>query len=298
VPRPNFAPSKLGQLIAGRGRPLLCLAAACFVVGGADAEANWEDPCPGLRIRGPVASMSHWSYRIDRSTGTAIGDAYKTSETTVSSDRRTVTEVSFDADSVEQIKSKMFPTTVSQYDGNGRLISHTLKLDGQQEFTVRRCEYDDAGRISTVTQQSKSAEQDKRRITFSYGEQWRRQEWKSPWATVVTTQHLDARGRPIREIRLHVTFQEKSERTFEYADDGTIICYVESGRKLCTTNRYDSHGDLLESRSDRGFRAVTYEYDSYGNWTRQRVESATVGGVTSFRNVELHRRDITYAVQQ
>jgi YD repeat-containing protein len=272
--------------------------AASGVLCGAEAEANWEDHCPPLRIRGPVASITQWTYRVDRNTGTAIGDPHKTSETSVSPDRRTVTEVLFDADSPEQIKLKMFPTTVAEYDGDGRLVSHTLKLDGREEFTVRRCGYDAAGRVSTVTQQSKSPDEDKRTITYTYGERWRKQEWKSPWATVVTTQDLDARGRPVRETRVHLTFQERSEHTFEYADDATTICSVETARKLCTNYRYDSNGDLVDSRSERGFRTVTYEYDPHRNWTRQRVESATTGGVTPFRNVELHGRDITYARQQ
>lgn len=284
------------QLPIGPRRLLLCFAIACAVLGGT-AEANWEDHCPELRIRGPVASITEWGYRVDRKTGTSIGDRRKISETTVSPDRRTVTEVIYDADSPIQIKLQMFPTTVFEYDGNGRLITHTLKLDGQEVFTVKRCQYDATGRVSSVAQQSKNPDDDNRKTVYAYGDGWRRQQWQSPWATVVTTQHLDALGRPVRETRIHVTFSEKHERTFEYSNNTTKICYVDSDRMLCTSYRYDAHGNEVDSRSDRGFRAATYEYDSYGNWTVQRVESAATGGVASFRNIELRRREITYNKQ-
>ena len=159
------------------GRILLWFTVMSGLLCARDAEANWEEHCPERRIRGPVASITQWAHAVDRSIGEPIGAPRKTSEIMVSANLRTVTQISYNEVGGPASESKRFPALVSEYDKKGRLLIETSKLNGDEVFAIKRCHYDGGGRLSLVTQQSKNPDDDKRTITFSYGDSWRRQQW-------------------------------------------------------------------------------------------------------------------------
>ena len=275
--------------------PVLTVAITLFSVTA--ASANWDEYCPALDIRGPVKSITVYDSRIDRKTGEVIGQPRKMSDTTVAYDRRKVTQVTYEVDTPYEAMLKMFPTDVMEYDASGRLLRHTLKLDGTSDHHTTRCEYDRDGRVLLVTKQSKNPEFDGRTIAYTYGRGWRRQRWQSPMAVVVTTQELDERDRPVREVKFHEVFNETSARTFEYEGTVTRTCWsATSEPDICSTTRKDAQGSLVELKVTAGSsRTVIYEYDPYGNWISERAEHVSVlAPDKTIRAVELKRRTITY----
>jgi YD repeat-containing protein len=275
------------------------ITAALFILFGvaAPAFANWEERCAPNTLRGSVRSITLYDVTVDQS-GLPIRE-FKKSDEQLTRDGRTRTRVVYEADTPTQIQLQMFPTHVSEYDENGRLLRAVLKLNGRDDHDVTRCEYDADGRVAVVRQSSKNFELDDRLITYSYGHRWRRERWQSPVTVAVTTQYLDSQGRPIREEYARdipsENFRETVESVYEYDSRFTRICVSTDGQfKFCHQRRVDQHGNVVESISDGGTTTTAYEYDARGNWTSEKVVSTiTIGGGTT-QLVRMSRREITY----
>jgi hypothetical protein len=265
----------------------------------APAFANWDEHCARNPIRGPIKTITEYEIRVDRQTRQPSGQPWKRYFTEISDDGRTVTRIEYSADSPYEILLQLYPTSVSEYDDQGKLLRFTLTMGGNSHYSVTRCTYDFAGRIATVTQQTLNYEQDTRDITYTYGPDWRRELWRSTKATVITTQVLDTQGRAVREsFERHIPeehFRDSSHRSFEYTGQSTKTCISpDSGPPFCLESRKDHHDNVVSSQGPHQSSAVTYEYDAFGNWTSRLVVTVMNSGARPVEISELRRREFTY----
>jgi YD repeat-containing protein len=236
------------------------------------------DYCPSFPHLGPVRSVTNEELTIDQKSGQELR-RHTRSRDEISQDRRLITSVEYSVDTPLQARLKMFPTTVFEFDGAGRLLRSTLKLDGTTDYTVTECQYDQQDRLSIVMMRSQNPDFN-RRISFTYQPTVETERFQTRVTDGLTTRTLDPQGRVVKESRvrdIQGTRYVDEPTDFSYAGRRTTACYPSpvDNKRECTETLVDERGNLIESKANNSATSVAYEYDSFGNWTSERHSSTS-----------------------
>ena len=192
-----------------------------------------------------------------------------------------------------------YPTRTWKFDSSGRVLTESYRLDGGgYEWT---CHYDDQGQVARAVMTSGA--EGERIITFTRGDGWRSQRFRTSVASILTTQWLDGSGRVIRSVE-HDELQryDRLATKIQYSPDGREECSGEGVPSRCTRVRVDSHGNVVERAPPDGNPRSTHrwDYDAVGNWVlrvsatflKEPAQGATPPRINRFETT--WRRDITY----
>ena len=251
-----------------------CLTGTLLLVVPSSAFADFADVCAPKPFRGAVKTIVLLEAPADLQSASPKRQPRVRYVTDITADGRTAIEVETSSEVPSPEERAKSPTKIRQYDATGRMISEIQNLTGIDLHTTTSCEYDDQGRLAraTVTGRDRIGNQT---YEYTYGPNSRSELAVFPAASLRTTITLDEKARPI--IEKHYDELRRVERgtiEFRYLPEGTEACtraFDESRR--CRLMIYDTHGNMIEERSEGGLTKVVYEYDAAGNWTKRITSS-------------------------
>jgi hypothetical protein len=185
------------------------------------------------------------------------------------------------------------PTTSTTYFENGRPVRGSQTVNGKTVPSMT-CSYDVQGRLVEARTGSENQEF---RITdhYEYGPNFiRRRSSVVPGGRTVTTQTLDAEGRVVREVEVDEA-TSAVHRTADISYDGnrkqTCVVSMSASRGVCLTSIHDTHGNEIEVVGAGERRAMSFVYDSVGNWISKKTTITSRDGDTL---VKIEQRKVEY----
>ena len=135
-----------------------------------------------------------------------------------------------------------YPTVTWAFDSNGRVLTES-RSSRASKWT---CHYDGQGQVAraVMTREGKPPE---RVITFTRGDGWRSEHFRTAVASILTKHWLDGSGRVIRSVeRDELQRYDRLTTEIRYTPDGREECSDDVVSSRCTRATVDAHGNETE----------------------------------------------------